>query len=83
MICNDCKAECMTRKEAVEILIDQRDNDVFVSDWRNTIHKALNMAIADMLKMQYLTGRPCEVCSCRNENGCGVWNCVFDGKENL
>lgn len=43
--------------------------------------KALQMAISDMRKLQYLTGRPCEVCSCHNEKGCGVWECMFDGKE--
>ena len=47
---------------------------------RDTI-EALTMAIADMRKMQYLEGRPCEVCSCHSESGCGVWNCMFDGKE--
>ena len=47
----------------------------------NTDREALKMAAADMRRMQYLEGRPCEVCSCHSESGCGVWNCMFDGKE--
>ena len=27
-----------------------------------------------------LTDRPCTVCKFHSENGCGKWNCVFDGK---
>ena len=49
----------------------------------NTDREALTMAAADMRKLQYLEGRPCEVCSCHNEKGCGVWECMFDGKENV
>lgn len=45
--------------------------------------EAYKMAVADMRKMQYLEGRPCEVCSCHNEKGCGVLNCMFDGKDNV
>lgn len=45
--------------------------------------EAMDMAISDMRKMQYLEGRPCEVCACHNEKGCGVWECMFDGKENV
>lgn len=44
----------MTREEAIEILIDQKDNDVFVSEWRDKIHEALKMAI------QSLQTEPCE-----------------------
>ena len=43
--------------------------------------EALEMGMSALRKLQYLEGRPCEVCSCHNEKGCGVWECVFDGKE--
>ena len=43
-------------------------------------YEAKKMAISNMRKMQYLTGRPCEVCSCHDEKGCGVWECMFDAE---
>ena len=44
--------------------------------------EALKMGISAIRKLSHLTGRPCEVCDCRSEKGCCVWECVFDGKEN-
>ena len=41
----------------------------------------IDEAIKEVNRLRYLDGRPCEVCSCHNENGCGVWECMFDGKE--
>ena len=64
----------MTRLEAIKVLE--------MVEAHGLADEAKQMAISDMRKMQYLEGRPCEVCSCRNEKGCGVWECMFDGKEN-
>lgn len=71
----------MTREMATDLL----DNLVGMVDDNHgsDYDTALKMAIADMRKLQYLEGRPCEVCRCHNEKGCGVWECMFDGKENV
>ena len=73
----------MERLEAIKEL--ERHHNEFVNDhgWNTSVSNALEMAIADMRKLRYLEGRPCEVCSCHNEKGCGVWECMFDGKENV
>ena len=73
----------MNEKQAIEIL----EALLLLSDYHRNIalvpseKQALSVAISDMRKMQYLEGIPCEVCSCHNETGCGVWECMFDGKE--
>ena len=69
----------MTRLEAIKVFEIEQAFSLCGSDY----YKACSVAISDMRKMQYLEGRPCEVCSCHNEKGCGVWECVFDGKENV
>ena len=71
----------MERLEAIKEL--ERHKKEYANDhgWNTSVLGALIIAISDMRKMQYLEGRPCEVCSCHNENGCGVWECMFDGKE--
>ena len=65
----------MTRLDAIKVLE--------MVEAHGLADDAKQMAISDMRKMQYLEGRPCEVCSCHNERGCGVWECMFDGKENV
>ena len=65
----------MTREDAIKVLE--------MVEAHGLADEAKQMAISDMRKMQYLEGRPCEVCSCHNEKGCGVWECMFDGKENV
>ena len=80
----------MTRLEAIktlELLLDHwkrlyAESICEEKEGRETI-EALTEAISDMRKMQYLEGRPCAVCSCHSEKGCGVWECMFDGKENV
>lgn len=31
---------------------------------------------------KHLTERPCEYCDNHTENGCSVWDCPFDKKDN-
>ena len=38
----------MTREEAIKRLIDERDNDVFASDFRDKQHEALTLAIKSL-----------------------------------
>lgn len=38
----------MTRKQAIEILQNERDEDVFISEYRKQVHEALDMAIASL-----------------------------------
>lgn len=38
----------MTREEAIKRLIDERDNDIFASDFRDKQHEALTLAIKSL-----------------------------------
>lgn len=38
----------MTRKKAITRLIDERDNDIFASDFRNKQHEAMSLAIKSL-----------------------------------
>ena len=35
----------MTKEEAIDILVYERDNDAFISEYRDTVHEALDMGI--------------------------------------
>ena len=71
----------MDAKDAIKILDNLAENFPF-SGYTDGAKEACMMGASAMRKLRYLDGRPCEVCSCHNENGCGVWECMFDGKEN-
>ena len=73
----------MKRQKAIENLEEIKkalDDSMF--QFNPKYMESLDMAIADMRRMQYLNGRPCTVCKAHSRNGCGLWSCVFNGKEN-
>ena len=73
----------MKRQKAIEILEEVKVLDDSMYQFNPKYMESLEMAIEDMQSMQYLTGRPCTVCKVHSRNGCGVWECVFYGKENV
>ena len=49
VIITNMEMQKMTRKEAIEILKHEKDNDIFVcTEWRNKIHEAIEMAISSL-----------------------------------
>ena len=76
----------MTNNEALEIIeptikvyetLAAMDGDTSGNEYVQAVKKS----VSAMRKLSYLTGRPCEVCSCHSENGCSAWECAFDEKE--
>ena len=44
----------MNNKEAREIIAHERDNDVFVSEYRNKVHEAQSMAIKALEQTEWI-----------------------------
>ena len=73
----------MTREEAVKILTRERDNDVFVSEYRNIVHEALDLAIEALKQTEIVRCKDCRHSRIEGDTTkflwCGYWNKPTDG----
>ena len=81
----------MTREEAIQFIDNIKHeeagraigSDGFFAKLMGYHVEALQMAISDMRKLSHIMDRPCEYCCFHLVDGCGRWECWFDGKENV